>query len=87
MLSRFRTNAEKSNEVSKSSSNKVRGVGGRSGFLNQSAWKLPCQRVVHHCYPCRTLNLVALPSHQLCDLAPLHGQTCQNAYVEIGRHL
>ncbi|GJZ06748.1 hypothetical protein Tco_0540541 [Tanacetum coccineum] len=39
ILSRFMTNAEKSNEVSLSSSNEVggSGVGGRSGFLNQSA--------------------------------------------------
>ncbi|GKF72463.1 hypothetical protein Tco_0208577, partial [Tanacetum coccineum] len=79
MLSRFMTNVEKSSGVSMSSSNEVGGSGvrGLSGFLNRSLLEQPRHQVVPHCYPCRTLNSVALPSLQLCDLAPLHGQTCQ----------
>nr|GEU38795.1 hypothetical protein [Tanacetum cinerariifolium] len=61
------TNAKKLIGVFMSSSNKVIGLGvrGRSGFLNQSALEPPCQCVVHHCYPCQTLDYVALLSHQL----------------------
>nr|GFD54215.1 hypothetical protein [Tanacetum cinerariifolium] len=50
-------------------------------------WKPPCQWVVLHCYPCQILDPVAHPSHQLYDLALLHRQTCQKAFVESGRRL
>ncbi|GKF72694.1 hypothetical protein Tco_0208808 [Tanacetum coccineum] len=62
-------------------------VGGRSGFLNQSALETSLSVGCSSCYPCRTLDPVALQSHQLYDLAPLHGQTCQKAFVESGRRL
>ncbi|GJU58403.1 hypothetical protein Tco_1236169 [Tanacetum coccineum] len=81
-----RTNAEKSKEVSMSSSNEVRVR--VFGLLEPIILgNLLVSGLFHHCYPCQTLDPVALLSHELCDLAPLHEQTCQNAYVEIGRHL